>query len=46
MNKELQNQQLPNHRDPPEYVDLKKLFNLSGVEYFKVCISYIQFIQH
>lgn len=24
------------HKSPPEYVDLDDLFNLTGVEYFKV----------
>jgi 1,2-dihydroxy-3-keto-5-methylthiopentene dioxygenase len=29
-------QRLEHHRSPPEFVDLEKLFELSGVEYFKV----------
>ncbi|CRK99563.1 CLUMA_CG012878, isoform A [Clunio marinus] len=29
-------QRLEHHRNPPEYVDLQKLFELSGVEYFKL----------
>jgi 1,2-dihydroxy-3-keto-5-methylthiopentene dioxygenase len=29
-------QRLEHHRNPPEFVDLEKLFALTGVEYFKV----------
>lgn len=36
-------QRLEHHRNPPEFVDLLKLFELTGVEYFKVngrfCVS-------
>lgn len=29
-------QRLEHHRTPPEFVNLDELFNLTGVEYFKV----------
>lgn len=29
-------QRLEHHRNPPEFVDLEKLFLITGVEYFKV----------
>lgn len=29
-------QRLEHHRNPPEFVDTQKLFQITGVEYFKV----------
>lgn len=29
-------QRLEHHRNPPEFLDLKRLFDKTGVEYFKV----------
>lgn len=29
-------QRLEHHQSPPEFVDLQKLFQITGVEYFKV----------
>lgn len=31
-------QRLEHHRNPPEFVDLQKLFQITGVEYFKVSL--------
>lgn len=31
-----QDQRLEHHQSPPEFVDLQKLFQITGVEYFKV----------
>ena len=33
-------QRYEHHRNPPVFIDLEKLFESSGVQYFKVCKKY------
>lgn len=39
-------QRLEHHRNPPAYIDLKELYELTGVKYFKVCKVNLFFYKH
>lgn len=36
MDNETTDQRLEHHRNPPQFIDLNHLFDLTGVEYFQV----------
>lgn len=41
MDNDPSDQRNEHHRNPPEFVDLKKLFAITGVEYFQVSNMYV-----
>lgn len=46
MDDDLSDQRNEHFRNPPEFLDLKKLFEITGVEYFRVSYYYDALIHY